>query len=152
MHLELQSSVLQRVLYALFILYWTAQFSMLIDIFDKDWFTICCCIFNSDSKVVDSRTRRLDIRMSLEFGFCFIAFFVFIIALFSIIFDDTLQQDDQLVKYEKIQYDLSEVAPNTKCGVTGTFSTSSLVHSEIKNTLRKVRTIRDCLEGLALMI
>jgi hypothetical protein len=50
--------------------------------------------------------------------------------------DDTLQQDDQLVKYEKIQYDLSEVAPNTKCGVTGTFSTSSLVHSEIKNTLR----------------
>lgn len=133
MHLELQSSVLQRVLYALFILYWTAQFSMWIDIFDQDWFTMCCGIFTaSDSKSVDARTRRLDIRMSLEFGFCFIAFFVFIIALFSIIFDDTLQQDDQLVKYEKIQYDLSEVAPNTKCGVAGTFSTSSLVHSEIK--------------------
>lgn len=132
MHLELQSSVLQRVLYALFILYWTAQFSMWIDIFDKTWFDMCCCMFSSDSKGVDPRTRRLDIRMSLEFGFCFIAFFVFIIALFSIIFDDTLQQDDQLVKYEKIQYDLSEVAPNTKCGVAGTFSKSSLVHSEIK--------------------
>jgi hypothetical protein len=130
--LELQSSTLQRVLYALFILYWVAQFSMWIDIFDKDWFTMCCGMFGSDSKGVDPRTRRLDIRMSLEFGFCFIAFFVFIIALSSIIFDETLQQDDQLVKYEKIQYDLSEVAPNTKCGVTGTFSKSSLVHSEIK--------------------
>lgn len=132
MHLQLQSSVLQRVLYALFILYWVAQFSMWIDVLDKDWFTTCCCMFSSDSTSVDARTRRLDIRMSLEFGFCFIAFFVFIIALFSIIFDDTLQQDDQLVKYEKIQYDLSEVAPNTKCGVAGTFSKSSLVHSEIK--------------------
>jgi hypothetical protein len=134
--LELQSSTLQRVLYALFILYWVAQFSMWIDIFDKDWFSCFCGMFSSDSvtdsKSVDSRTRRLDIRMSLEFGFCFIAFFVFIIALFSIIFDSALQQDDQLVKYEKIQYDLSEVAPNTKCGVTGTFSKSSLVHSEIK--------------------
>ena len=132
MDLELQSSTLQRVLYALFILYWVAQFSMWIDILHNDWFTMCCGMFSSDSKSVDSRTRRLDIRMSLEFGFCFIAFFVFIFALFSIIFDETLQQDDQLVKYEKIQYDLSEVAPNTKCGVTGTFSKSSLVHSEIK--------------------
>lgn len=132
MHLQLESSLLQQVLYVLFIVYWLTQLATWMDIFNADWFTGCWEYVDENMTSLSKREKRINIRMSLEFGFCFVAFFVFIIALCNCLFENRLRRDDdKLVKYENIQYDLKDVTKNAKCSTKGTFSGSSLVHKLI---------------------
>jgi hypothetical protein len=125
LHVKLAYSTPQTAIYALMFLYWSFSFLMYLDISGT---ILAPKAFNVSSQKM---------RYYFEMIFCLFALFVLFIVVISMLRyestnNDLLQQDDLLVKYENIQYDLKNVNENKKCEKSGALKSNSLVHQDIK--------------------
>lgn len=124
LHQELIYTPLQRLVSALFFLYWITQFIIYLGGFSKyirDW-------------------GSFRYGLSLDFIFCFIAFIAIFLTLFGYSLDTGLHADDWLERYEKLQYGLTSTAKeNRNCARTSTLKTNNLVNLQLMSAKDEVK-------------
>lgn len=124
LHQELIYTPLQRLVSALFFLYWITQFIIYLGVF-SDYM----CNWGS-----------FRYGLSLDFIFCFIAFTAIFLTLFGYSLDTGLHADDWLERYEKLQYGLTSTAKeNRNCARTSTLKTNNLVNLQLMSAKDEVK-------------